>query len=92
MLKEGQYRNPSGCAVSAVIDRSGKPMSGRRMIDSIAVMHERSNGLGGGFAGYGIYPDHKEFYAFHLFFDDRAARKRTEEYTSRHVERADGSE
>ena len=55
MLKEGQYRNPSGCAVSAVIDRSGKPMSGRRMIDSIAVMHERSNGLGGGFAGYGIY-------------------------------------
>ena len=92
MLKEGQYRNPSGCAVSAVIDRSGKPMSGRRMIDSIAVMHERSNGLGGGFAGYGIYPDHKEFYAFHLFFDDRAARKTTEEYILRHFEIAYSSE
>ena len=23
MLKEGQFRNPSGCAVAGVIDRSG---------------------------------------------------------------------
>lgn len=30
-------------------------------------MHDRSNGLGGGFAGYGIYPEYKDFYAFHMF-------------------------
>ena len=57
MRLEGQERIPSGCAVTGVIDRSGKPMSGEDMIRSIAVMHDRSNGLGGGFAGYGIYPD-----------------------------------
>ena len=51
MLKEGQYRNPSGCAVSAVISRNGKPRRGRRMIDSIAGMDERTKRLRGGVAG-----------------------------------------
>ena len=27
-------------------------------------MHDRSNGLGGGFAAYGIYPEYRDFYAF----------------------------
>lgn len=38
-------------------------------------MHDRSNGLGGGFAGYGIYPEYKDFYAFHMFFDERCHRQ-----------------
>ena len=38
-------------------------------------MHDRSNGLGGGFAGYGIYPEYKDFYAFHMFFDDARRAK-----------------
>ncbi len=58
--REGQFRNPSGCAISGVIDRSGKRMSGQCMIDSIATMHDRSNGLGGGeiagnFCGTGMH-------------------------------------
>ena len=43
-------------------------------------MHDRSNGLGGGFAGYGIYPEYKDYFAFHIFFDSRAARTACEEY------------
>ena len=53
-MKEGQFRNPSGCAISAVISRNGERMSGEKIIDSMKPMHERSNGLGGGFAAYGI--------------------------------------
>ncbi len=30
-------------------------------------MHDRSNGLGGGFAAYGIYPEYKDFFALHMF-------------------------
>ena len=41
-------------------------------------MHDRSNGLGGGFAGYGIYPEYRDFYAFHIFFDSRDTRKTCE--------------
>jgi glutamate synthase domain-containing protein 1 len=40
-------------------------------------MHDRSNGLGGGFAGYGIYPERATSYAFHLMFDDMRARDET---------------
>ena len=61
-------------------------MTGEKIIRSIATMHDRSNGLGGGFAGYGIYPDYKDYYAFHLFFDSRTARKETEDYLAAHFE------
>lgn len=78
MKKEGQIRIPSGCAVSAVISKDGRKMSGKSIIESMRPMHDRSNGLGGGFAAYGIYPDHKEEYAFHIFFDDNAVRAECE--------------
>lgn len=92
LRKEGQFRNPSGCAVSGVIDRSGKKMTGECMIRSISTMHDRSNGLGGGFAGYGIYPHYKDFYAFHLFFDNKKAQEETEAFIGRHFEIAYSSE
>ena len=78
--KEGKIRIPSGCAVSAVISRDGSLMSGEKIIESMIPMHDRSNGLGGGFAAYGIYPEYKELYAFHLFFDDRECRRECENF------------
>ena len=71
---EGQTRIPSGCAISAVISREGRGMTGEGIIESMRPMRERSNGLGGGFAGYGIYPDYRDFFAIHLFFDDNSCR------------------
>lgn len=53
-------------------------MSGERVADAMKPMHDRSNGLGGGFAGYGIYPAYKDFYALHMFFDERSTRKNCE--------------
>ncbi len=41
-------------------------------------MHDRSNGLGGGFAAYGIYPEYRDLYAFHIFFDDNTTRQECE--------------
>ena len=77
---EGQFRNPSGCAISAVISKNGERMSGEKIIESMIPMHERSNGLGGGFAGYGIYPEYKDFFALHLFFDSKPVRHACEDY------------
>ncbi len=77
---EGQVRIPSGCAIAAVISRDGKRTSGESMIRAMEPMHDRSNGLGGGFAGYGIYPEYKDFYALHLFFDCRDTRKTCEAF------------
>ena len=78
MRREGQVRIPSGCAISAVISREGRRMSGEKIVESMRPMHDRSNGLGGGFAAYGIYPEYRDFYAFHIFFDTRDTRKTCE--------------
>ena len=74
MKQEGQVRIPSGCAISAIISREGRRITGEAIMQSMVPMHDRSNGLGGGFAGYGIYPEYKEFYAFHIFYNDNDAR------------------
>ena len=86
IMKEGQVRIPSGCAIAAVISKDGKKMTGERIVNAMKPMHERSNGLGGGFAGYGIYPEYKDFYALHLFFDTRETRKSCEAFLKEYFE------
>ena len=86
MKLEGEVRIPSGCAIAAVISKEGKRMTGEAIVKSMKPMHDRSNGLGGGFAGYGIYPEYKDFYALHMFFDERETRKSTETFLKERFE------
>ena len=86
MKLEGEVRIPSGCAIAAVISKEGKRMTGEAIVESMKPMHDRSNGLGGGFAGYGIYPEYKDFYALHMFFDERETRKSTETFLKERFE------
>ena len=67
MKIEGQVRIPSGCAIAAVISKDGKKMSGEMITNSMKPMHDRSNGLGGGFAAYGIYPEYKIYMLYICF-------------------------
>ncbi len=80
MKLEGQIRIPSGCAISAAISRDGRRFTGEQIIKSMIPMHDRSNGLGGGFAAYGIYPDYRDFYAFHVFFNSKESKKEFETF------------
>lgn len=86
MLREGEIRIPSGCAISGIISKSGKNINGERIVKSISVMHDRSNGLGGGFAGYGIYPQYKDLYAFHIFYESNQSREDCERFLDRHFD------
>ena len=86
MLKEGQVRIPSGCAIAAIMDKQAKPFSGSEIIKSIALMRDRSNGLGGGFAAYGIYPEYKECFALHIFYDNNQAKTLAEEFLNNHFD------
>lgn len=85
-MKEGQIRIPSGCAIAAMISKTGKKVSGEKIINAMKVMHERSNGLGGGFAGYGIYEEYKDFYAFHIFFENNNVRAECENFIKENFE------
>lgn len=78
--REGDVRIPAGCAIAAIMDRSGARHDGSDILRSIALMHDRSNGLGGGFAAYGIYPEYEELYAFHIMYESDEARRETEAY------------
>lgn len=76
------FKDIGGCAISGILSESGERFSGDTIIRSIRVMRDRSNGLGGGFAAYGIYPEHEDRYALHLMYDDRRAREATERLLS----------
>lgn len=86
MQREGETRIPSGCAIAGIFHRDGQRESGERIIRAIELMHDRSNGLGGGFAAYGIYPEYKDYYAFHLFYDSNEAKKECEFFLDHHFD------
>jgi glutamate synthase domain-containing protein 1 len=46
------------CSIFGMMDTTGKLLSGKGVIQAIANMHFRGNGLGGGFAVYGLYPQY----------------------------------
>ena len=73
----------AGCAIVGILSEAGRPFNGERIMRSIANMHDRSNGLGGGFAAYGIYPDHAEDYALHLMYDNISAKPTVEKLLAR---------
>jgi glutamate synthase domain-containing protein 1 len=72
----------SGCSIAGIMSENGTLMSGDLVMRSIATMRERANGLGGGFAAYGIYPEHRSHYALHIMYDHCAAKEAAEEAVS----------
>ncbi|MDK2878178.1 MAG: hypothetical protein PWR06_894 [Thermoanaerobacteraceae bacterium] len=80
MFKRAESKDISGCAVVGIMNEKGKTIRGDVITNAIAVMHERSNGLGGGFAAYGIYPEFKDYYAFHIMFEDEGVKDEVETF------------
>jgi glutamate synthase domain-containing protein 1 len=68
------------CSIFGAMDKSGRSFSGEGVIKAIANMHDRGNGLGGGFAVYGLYPEHADNYALHLMYLSDTDREITEEF------------
>ena len=68
----------SGCGLSAMMSLTGERRDGRAVTRSIALLHDRSNGLGGGFAAYGIYPEHADHFALHIMYYTPEAQEAAE--------------
>ena len=68
------------CSIFGAMDRSGRRFSGEGVIKAIANMHDRGNGLGGGLAAYGIYPEYADLYAFHIMYLSCEGKTETEEF------------
>jgi len=68
----------AGCSIFGMMNLEGKRFSSRDPVRAISNMHERGNGLGGGFAVYGIYPDFKDYYAMHIMYLGKDAKEKTD--------------
>ncbi|MEA3442867.1 MAG: glutamine amidotransferase family protein [Chloroflexota bacterium] len=68
------------CSIFGMMDTSGKRFSGANIVRAIANMHVRGNGLGGGFAIYGLYPEYDELYAFHIMYLSYEAKAQVETF------------
>ena len=73
-------RNISGCGLVGFINKNRRAVSGELIRKSLCLLNDRGNGLGAGYASYGIYPAYKDMYAFHLMYDSKKSREQTEEY------------
>jgi len=68
----------AGCSIFGMMNLDGKRFGSKDPVKAITNMHDRSNGMGGGFAVYGIYPDFKDYYAFHIMYLSRDAKEKTD--------------
>src|SRR5450830_1387729 len=75
---ESPFKIHGGCGLVGICDESGERFSGEVAIQAMAVQRDRGNGLGGGFAGYGIYPEFPEHFAFHMMYHDVQGKEEAE--------------
>lgn len=64
----------SACGIFGVIQTKRGRIPGSVPIAAMTCMHDRGNGLGAGFAAYGVYPEFADKYAFHLMCETKAAQ------------------
>ncbi len=68
------------CSIFGAMDTLGRRFSGEGVIKAITNMHVRGNGLGGGFAIYGLYPEYAELYTFHIMYLSQEGRGEVETF------------
>ena len=58
------------CGIIGVIDRKRELMDGSSIKQALSRMDERGSGEGAGYVAYGVFPEFKNYYAIHVFFDN----------------------
>lgn len=79
-MREGEVRVSGGCAIACIFHADRERENGKRIVRMMEKMHNRSNGLGAGYVGYGIYPQYKDAYALHVMYEDKTAMDACEQY------------
>jgi glutamate synthase domain-containing protein 1 len=74
----GDDKDFSACGIFAMMNTEGHRFGSKDPVRAMANMHDRGNGLGGGFAVYGIYPQFKDYYAFHVMYLQKDAKEKTD--------------
>jgi glutamate synthase domain-containing protein 1 len=87
---DSERRQPNkesqACGLFGVMNTSGERFGGEMAITAIKNMKVRGNGLGGGFAVYGLYPEYRDYYALHVMFQNRnrETKHKVDEFLNEH--------
>jgi glutamate synthase domain-containing protein 1 len=79
-------KDSEACGLFGVMNTRGERFGGEMAINAIKNIKVRGNGLGGGFAVYGLYPEYRDYYALHVMFQNKnvSAKERVEDYLVDH--------
>ena len=80
------------CSIFGMMDTLGNRFSGKSVVEAIANMHVRGNGLGGGFAIYGLYPEYAHYYAFHIMYVSKQGQAEVESFLKQRFHLIDAEE
>ena len=58
------------CGIFGVIDKRRQMMDGSGIRQALSMMNERGSGEGAGYVAYGVYPEFRDYFALHVFFDN----------------------
>ena len=83
MRRKMYEKEISACSIFGAMNMEKERFTGEGVIKAMANMHLRGNGLGGGFAIYGLYPEYDYYYALHIMFRNEDAKKETDALLSR---------
>ncbi|MHA2059285.1 MAG: class II glutamine amidotransferase [Candidatus Ranarchaeia archaeon] len=73
-------RNHDACGIAGFINLDGRCEDGSQAKKMIETIIDRENGLGGGFAAYGLFPERSDQYCIQLLLDDEKSRESVHEY------------
>jgi glutamate synthase domain-containing protein 1 len=83
-------REFSACGITGLLNMDRELVSGKKIRDMICVMRERENGLGAGFAVYGLFPKYRDQYCLQLILEDlpdlEPTKERVEEFLKTYAE------
>ena len=74
-----------GCGLAGILSKEGKLIEGKYPIKMINSMKVRGNGLGAGFAVYGIFPKYSDKYAVQVMTTDETNLTNVESYLAKNA-------
>ncbi len=81
-----RIREYDACAIAGIFNLDKKVIQGDKIAGMMSVMRERENGLGAGYAAYGLFPKFREYYCLQLILDDMEAKIKVEEFLKNYAD------
>ena len=75
----GLTHQDNGCGIAGCISVGTGCISGEKIALMLETMGERENGLGAGYAAYGLFPERRDDYCLQFLFDHEKAKEGVEE-------------